>query len=81
VNQPNRADLRAMLTLEEVADVLRCARSTIYALMGSGELPFVRIRGIRRVEVAALEEFVERHRSGPRTSSTRRWGRKGTYED
>ena len=79
MNQADRTHLSALLTLGEVADTLRCARSTVYELMGTGELPYLKIRGIRRVEMAALQEFIERHRIGPRTPSFR-LGRRGTNE-
>lgn len=68
---------RALLTLDEVADVLRCGRSTLYDLMKSGDLPYIKFLGTRRVEQSALEEFIARHRTAPPTPATRRWGRKG----
>jgi excisionase family DNA binding protein len=72
-------DIKVLLTLDEVADTLRCAKSTIYELMSSGELPYLKIRGLRRIEAGELEGFIERHRIGPRAPSFR-LGRKGTNE-
>jgi len=66
MNGADRAGPATLLTLGEVADALRCARSTVYELMSSGELPYLKIRGLRRIEAGELEEFIERHRIGPR---------------
>lgn len=64
-----------LLTIEEVADRLRCGLTSVYALMKKNQLPYVQILGMRRVEESALQEFIAAHRIGPRTSP-RRWGRK-----
>lgn len=66
-----------LLTPREVALRLRCGLTSVYALMAQGELPYVQYLSTRRVEASALEDFIARHRIGPRTSPLKRWGRKG----
>ncbi len=52
------------MTPEEAADVLSIGRSKLYELLGEGVLESVAIGACRRVPSAALEQFVERLRSG-----------------
>jgi len=49
-----------LLTPEEAARRLSIGRTTIYALMASGDLPSVTIGRCRRVPVSALRSFVVR---------------------
>ena len=42
----------------EVAEILGCGRTTVYALIKSGQLPSVRLAGCRRVASSDLEEFI-----------------------
>lgn len=49
---------KLVLTIDEVAEVLRCSRSTVKSRITSGELPSVKIRGLRRVRTADLEAYV-----------------------
>ena len=45
---------------EDAARVLGIGRTKVYELIRSGELRSVRVGGLRRVPVAALDEFVAR---------------------
>ena len=45
---------------EDAARVLGVGRTKVYELMRSGALRSVRVGGLRRVPVAALDEFVAR---------------------
>jgi excisionase family DNA binding protein len=45
---------------EDAARVLGVGRTKVYELMRSGALRSVRVGGLRRVPVAALNEFVAR---------------------
>jgi excisionase family DNA binding protein len=47
----------------DVAQRLGVARSTVWRLMDSGELPYVRFGRNRRVEARALLRFIEKHRT------------------
>lgn len=51
-------DSRLLLTPEHAADQLDVGRTTVYALMASGELRSVKIGRSRRVPAAALDEYV-----------------------
>jgi excisionase family DNA binding protein len=51
---------RILLTIKEVCQVTGLGRSTVYLLMGSGELPRVRIGSSVRIHRAALEAWIER---------------------
>jgi excisionase family DNA binding protein len=51
----------ALLTLEEVAEYLGCARSTIYRLLQQRELPaFFKIGKVNYMRVSTLRNFVEK---------------------
>jgi excisionase family DNA binding protein len=45
---------------EDAARVLGIGRTKVYELMRTGALRSVRLDGLRRVPVAALDEFVKR---------------------
>ena len=49
---------RVLLRPEEVAQALSIGRSTVFALMRSGELRSVKIGKARRVPVDAMTEYV-----------------------
>jgi excisionase family DNA binding protein len=53
---------REWLKVPEVAQVLRIARSRAYELVGSGEIPSVRIGRSVRVSRRQLELWIEEHR-------------------
>ena len=50
-----------LVRVEEAARILSLSRSTIYEMMDSGELPSVRWGTARRIPMAALRAWVERH--------------------
>jgi excisionase family DNA binding protein len=45
---------------EDAARVLGIGRTKVYELIGSGALRSVRVGGLRRIPVVALDEFVAR---------------------
>ena len=49
-----------LLRPEDAARVLGVGRTKVYELMRSGALRSVRVGGLRRIPVAALNEFVTR---------------------
>jgi excisionase family DNA binding protein len=49
---------RALLTVPEVAVMLGCGRTLVYELIGSRQLPIVKIGRLTRVPVDAVDEFV-----------------------
>jgi excisionase family DNA binding protein len=53
------SDDRLLLTLEEAAQCLAVGRTTIYELVGRGELQTVTIGRCRRVPVSSLRSFVD----------------------
>ena len=53
--------------MSDAARVLSVGRTTMYELVGAGEIEVVHIGRSARVPVAALEEFVERRRAGGAT--------------
>lgn len=56
-------DLR-LITIAAAADRLDLSRSKLYELIAEGELPTVRIGRARRIALADLRAFVDRHRAG-----------------
>jgi excisionase family DNA binding protein len=49
---------RALLTVPEVAFMLGCGRTLVYELIGSRQLPIVKIGRLTRVPVDAVDDFV-----------------------
>ena len=65
-----------LLTIPQAAAVLAVGRTTVYELIGAGDLEAVHIGRSARVPVAALEDYVERQRRGRvtvRRSREDRW--------
>jgi excisionase family DNA binding protein len=56
-------DLR-LITIPAAAERLDLSRSKVYLLIADGDLPTVRIGRARRICLADLRAFVERHRAG-----------------
>lgn len=52
-----------LLTVEQVADILKIGRTTVYELMTAGDLPSVTIRRCRRVLRSDLNAYIARLRS------------------
>lgn len=50
----------ALLKVSEVAKWLSLSRTSVYALMSSGELAWVRVGSARRVKREAVEQLIER---------------------
>jgi excisionase family DNA binding protein len=66
--QPLRNDMaagRLLLTPEEAAKVLHIGRTTVYALMKSGDLRPVHIGRSCRISQAELERYVRRLEASP----------------
>ena len=59
------AAVRLLLTAEEAANVLRIGRTTVYALMKSGELRPVHIGRSCRIPQAEVERYVRRLQALP----------------
>ena len=64
------AEVARLLTADDVADILRVGRSTVYEWARRGDLPCVvlhrgRGRNVRRWEPAALEAFIAAGRQEP----------------
>lgn len=49
---------RMLLTVQEVAYVLGCGRTLVYDLIGSRQLPVVKVGRLTRVPMAAVDSFV-----------------------
>jgi excisionase family DNA binding protein len=60
MNESFTADDQLLVTPEEAARRLSVGRTTVYALMASGELQSVNIGRCRRVPLSALRSFVAR---------------------
>lgn len=50
---------KLLYTPDEAAEVLGMSRTRLYRLINSGEVESVKIGGLRRIPVAALERFVQ----------------------
>ncbi|WP_322777720.1 helix-turn-helix domain-containing protein [Frankia sp. Cas4] len=49
--------LRVLLTVEEAADRLRIGRTTLYGLIGAGQIVSVRIGRLRRLRPVDVEAY------------------------
>jgi excisionase family DNA binding protein len=52
----------ALLSIQEARRILGVARSTLYEIIASGDLPFVEIRGRRPIEPDALATYIAERR-------------------
>lgn len=57
--QPSTAP-RVMLTPEQAAEAIGVGRTTMFALIKSGEIESVRIGRLRRVPLASIEAYTNR---------------------
>lgn len=60
-----KRDREQLLTIDEVAEQLQLARTTVYALIHRGELVAIKVGNVMRVEPAAVKAFIESHRVKP----------------
>jgi excisionase family DNA binding protein len=56
-------DTDEMLTIDQVADILKIGRTTVYELLNSGDLASVTIRRCRRVLRSDLNAYIARLRA------------------
>jgi len=56
---------RVLLTIPEVAFMLGCGRTLVYDLIGSKQLPIVKIGRLTRVRVDAVDDFVSGRATSP----------------
>jgi excisionase family DNA binding protein len=70
-NLPNWCDDGA-LPIPSAAEFLGVARSTVYGLMQDQQLPYVKIRGARRIPRKALVAFLEKNMVGGQALRTER---------
>ena len=54
------------LTIEEVAEILRVNKRTVYRLAVKGEIPAIRIGKSWRINFAELEEFLKKETENER---------------
>jgi excisionase family DNA binding protein len=64
VEEHDKGGLVLLLSVEEAGKALGVSRSTVYELIGSGDLEVVHIRRSVRVPVDAVHDFVRRLRAG-----------------
>lgn len=65
VDQVPEDESRILITIEQAARRLSVARSTLYVLLQSGDLPSVRVGRCRRIAVSDLENLVDQLRTAP----------------
>jgi excisionase family DNA binding protein len=58
IDAPHSTDPRELLTVDEVADILKVGRTTVYELLNSGDLPSVTIRRCRRILPSDLNTYI-----------------------
>ncbi|MGH7693089.1 MAG: helix-turn-helix domain-containing protein [Candidatus Dormibacteria bacterium] len=55
---------KLLYTTAEAAKVLSIGRSTLYLLLGRGEIESVKVGALRRISPSALDSYVERITGG-----------------
>lgn len=53
-----------MLTVAEAAEAMGISRTTVYAEMDAGNLPFVKIRTSRRIKESDVANYLDQHTQG-----------------
>jgi excisionase family DNA binding protein len=56
-----------VLTIKEVAALLKLAEETVYAMANAGELPAFKMRGQRRIKRTELDLVPGRHQVGTKS--------------
>jgi excisionase family DNA binding protein len=51
-----------LINVSEAAEIIGLSRSKVYELLADGLLPSIRIGRTRRIDVADLDAFIDRHR-------------------
>lgn len=75
-NESNNSQQQTLLTVREVAAMLRLSEASIYLMATSGKLPHLRVgngRGSLRFRASEVDDFLDSGRGGlqPRTRTTR----------
>ena len=52
---------KPIYTVKEAADLLATSRSTVGELLKKGEIPYLKINGMRKIRGSDLERFIESH--------------------
>jgi excisionase family DNA binding protein len=58
---PIVCDLEPLLTVDEVAELTRLARTTIYDKARAGLIPYLRLNGTIRFQAEAIKAWLNRH--------------------
>ena len=61
--------LPTLLTVDELAEVLRCQPEKVYRLAARGELPSYKVEGRRLFNESEIVRWLERQREGLRSHS------------
>ncbi len=56
---PLQRPLRLLLTPAEAAKALGISRASLYPLLMRKEIPSIRVGGLRRVPIAALQRYID----------------------
>ncbi|MDX1880079.1 helix-turn-helix domain-containing protein [Mycolicibacterium sp. 141076] len=56
--------VRALLTVDQTAEVLQVSRASLYRLFASGALRYVQVGAHRRVSAAEIERFIAANTQG-----------------
>jgi excisionase family DNA binding protein len=60
-SEPSEVVQDGLLTISEAASFLRISRASLYSLMGSGELSFVKLGRSRRIPKRAVQDLAARN--------------------
>jgi excisionase family DNA binding protein len=60
LNDPSSQLLVKLLTVNEVADVLGCGRTTVYDLIDKGQLTRIKVGRLTRIPPSEVDRFVRR---------------------
>ncbi|MEB2283597.1 MAG: DNA-binding protein [Polyangiaceae bacterium UTPRO1] len=60
-----------VLTIKEVAALLKLAEKTVYAMAQAGEIPAFKIRGQWRIKRADLDQWIEDQKAASRDGESK----------
>ncbi|MCL3862957.1 helix-turn-helix domain-containing protein [Actinotalea sp. K2] len=69
INITLQPDERRVFSVVEAAAILGIGRSKLYEFISSGEIRSIRIGRLRKIPVAAIDEFLESREATPRPPS------------
>jgi len=56
---------KRLLNIKELSEYLNVSRHTLYSWVNRGRVPYIKLNGTLRFEVAAIDKWIEENKSDP----------------